>query len=419
MSAFFSQGNLLYGVVYLIDNKPIDPAFLNMLRMAIEGGQAQNLPLDMDNPSILNSLRLEAIVDPEADGMQLVARRINLGSLGGDYTVTLKFPKNPKLLWSVGTAQALINFGRSMLDVGNTKGGNVVFYAYQKPYLSVIRKSKRKQYQAEFEEIYTKKSVLDDFLCYSRSDSIVLDEPSENELDVQNDQQIHDDSPITSAEPKNTLHQAPFKAEVPLSTDLALSALDIIERQEAAEITQLERERAIVLEQLKAAILNYVITFNADPSGIVRERLEGKYILNNNHISPLVVNGDLKLVLPAYDETPINMPAMCRTIYLLFLKHQHDGIVLKHISDYRQEIEEIYSMVMPGRDEVLASAAIDNLCDPFSNNLTQYISKINRCISNVILNDKIAANYHIKGKRGKPYRINLNPDMITLPKAVI
>ena len=402
-----SPSNLLYGVVYLIDNKPIDPNFLNMLRAAVEGGQAQNLPIDMDNPSLLNSLRLETIVDPDADGMQLVARRINLGSLGGDYTVTLKFPKNPKLLWSVGTAQALVNFGRTMLDVSNTQGGNVVYDANPQPRAS-MGIPYREEYQADFEEIYAEEPKQDKPCPVPKASA----SKGTNWLKFWTKRQF---KPAKHTVDQDTAPQSTMPSS---STGLALSALDIISQQEELEINQLERERAIALEQLKAAILNYVITFNADPSGLVRERLEGKYILTSDRLSPLVVNGDLKLVLPAYDETPIKMPALHRTIYLLFLKHQREGIVLKHIANYRQEIEEIYAMVMPGRDETRAKAAIDNLCDPFNNILTQYISKINRCISNVILNDNIAANYHIKGKKGEPYSISLNPEMITLPKAV-
>ena len=113
----------------------------------------------------------------------------------------------------------------------------------------------------------------------------------------------------------------------------------------------------------------------------------------------------------------VKMPAMCRTIYILFLKHS-EGIALRNISEYRADLENIYSMVMPGRSEEKAKEAIENLIDPMSNTLNEYISKIKRCFKTCILDDELASQYCITGKRGEPYRIALDPALITLPRAV-
>ena len=47
-----------------------------------------------------------------------------------------------------------------------------------------------------------------------------------------------------------------------------------------------------------------------------------------------MVNNDLKIVLPNYNEVEVKMPAMCRTIYILFLKHP-EGIALRDIAGHR------------------------------------------------------------------------------------
>ena len=130
-----------------------------------------------------------------------------------------------------------------------------------------------------------------------------------------------------------------------------------------------------------------------------------------------MVNNDLKIVLPNYNEVEVKMPAMCRTIYILFLKHP-EGIALRDIAGHRANLESIYSVVKPGRSEEKAKESIDNLLDPMSNTLNEYISKINRCFKSCILNDKLADHYCITGKRGETYRIDLAPELITLPKAV-
>ena len=188
---------------------------------------------------------------------------------------------------------------------------------------------------------------------------------------------------------------------------------------EEDEIINIEREREMALKAIQAQILDYVTKFHADPSQLINTLLEGKIVIGQkDQLSPLVVNNDLKIVLPYYNEVEVKMPAMCRAIYILFLKHT-EGIALRNISDYRAELENIYSIVMPGRNEEKAKEAIDNLLDPMSNTLNEYISKIKRCLKSCIIDEKLASNYIITGKRGESYRIALDPSLITLPCAVI
>jgi hypothetical protein len=129
----------------------------------------------------------------------------------------------------------------------------------------------------------------------------------------------------------------------------------------------------------------------------------------------------MKIVLPEYDEMEIRMPAMCRTIYILFMKHRvqsSSGIILKNIDEYRDEIIDIYSMVKPGANEARVEESVNNLCDPFSEALNQTISRANRCIRNVITDKELAKQYIISGSRGKEYSIDLAPELMTLPRAI-
>ena len=81
-------------------------------------------------------------------------------------------------------------------------------------------------------------------------------------------------------------------------------------------------------------------------------------------------------------------------------------------------MEHIYSLVMPGRDDARARRTLDNLCDPMSNTLNEYISKIKRCVATCIINGDLARHYCITGKRNEAYRIYLDPSLVTLPRAV-
>jgi hypothetical protein len=115
------------------------------------------------------------------------------------------------------------------------------------------------------------------------------------------------------------------------------------------------------------------------------------------------------------------MPAMCRTLYILFMKHRKlgsEGIVLKYIDTYRDELIDLYSLVKPGASDERVKRTVDNMCSPYSESLHQTISRINRCIRNVITDKQLAQDYCIMGERGQQYGIELAPDLIELPRAV-
>lgn len=190
---------------------------------------------------------------------------------------------------------------------------------------------------------------------------------------------------------------------------------DLLTQNEQKELSDIDREQQRALEELKQAVLNYVLTYHTDPSKIIQEHISGKFIVAPDKLSPIIINSNTDIVLPHYDELNVKMPALHKAIYILFLCHHNDGIVLKDFDHYRNELMNIYSVVMPGRDEHLAQVTIDNLCNPLNNTLSEYISKINRRFKMVIKKQDIAEHYCIKGKRGEAYRVNISPELLSLP----
>ncbi len=209
----------------------------------------------------------------------------------------------------------------------------------------------------------------------------------------------------------------------PVSRELAppSTSYEIIDRSEANELALLDKRKQQALHQLRMAVLNYISTCHDDPAEVIAEVITGKFIPSKKDAGPLVINGDLRIVLPAYDETEVEMPAMCRTVYLLFLKHRlmgEPGICQKNIADYRNELFEIYSLIKPGSKEENVRRAIDTLCDTTSNALNVNISRIKHCFENVILDHDVAKRYCITGRRGEPYSIALPIDQISMPRAI-
>lgn len=126
--------------------------------------------------------------------------------------------------------------------------------------------------------------------------------------------------------------------------------------------------------------------------------------------SKLVIDERYRILLPDYD-IEIKMNALWRAIYILFLRHE-EGIVLKDIGDYRDELASIYKHIASGEYERM-KATIDDVTTPGSDNFRQYLSKINRAFNAVLAVD-LAQHYIISGARGSAYRIRLERSNVSI-----
>lgn len=193
-----------------------------------------------------------------------------------------------------------------------------------------------------------------------------------------------------------------------------------VEAEEVREFERINSEYERDVRDLRTRIVAFIAKYHQDPQQVMTMMLEGKVLLGATP-GHVLVNGDMKIVLPEYDEMEIKMPAMCRTLYILFMKRRLQsgkGIILKNIDEYRDEIIDIYSLVKPGANEDKVEESVNNLCDPLGDSLNQMISRANRCIRNVITDKELAKQYIIAGTRGGEYSIGLEPELMTLPRAV-
>ncbi len=206
-----------------------------------------------------------------------------------------------------------------------------------------------------------------------------------------------------------------------LPTTAESSDVQDLEVEEIRETREIESEYERDVRDLRARIVAFIAKYHQDPEQVMSVMLEGKVLLGPTP-GRLLVNGDMKIVLPDYDEMEIKMPAMSRTLYILFMKHRVmglDGFELKNIDQYRDEMVNIYSLVKPGADDDRVRRTVDNLCDPFSNSLNEAISRANGFIRKCIVDKNLQKQYLISGARGGKYSIGLSPEMIALPNAVM
>lgn len=184
-------------------------------------------------------------------------------------------------------------------------------------------------------------------------------------------------------------------------------------------IRHLELQKMQILDNISRLISNYVSQTHSLPSSAEIQRLIGGLIhIGDSGPSKIHVDNNLQIWLPDYDNINFPFSALQKTLYFLFLRHP-EGIALADMNTYRGELESIYNLVMPNREEELARVTLDRLTDTYDNeSLRQQLSKIKRIVKAKITNDSIAEKYYITGQRGCPYSIHVGSDMITLPRAL-
>lgn len=188
-----------------------------------------------------------------------------------------------------------------------------------------------------------------------------------------------------------------------------------IHNNEADLVSKVEYNKKIYIDKITSIILDYVTRFNeTPPMEMINEIVKGKLSISPKRPSKVVINNDLKIILPEYNEVEIRLTPLLRSIYILFLLHP-EGIVLKHINDYHKEIEEIYLFIKPNGNDRLMKASIKDICNPVGDSLRQKLSKINRIIKSVVLNPQLADSYTINGDRGQKYNIEIAPNLRIYP----
>lgn len=89
----------------------------------------------------------------------------------------------------------------------------------------------------------------------------------------------------------------------------------------------------------------------------------------------LYVDERFNIILPMNGNVEITLEPLPKALYLLFLHHP-EGILLKNISEYSEELEYIYRKVSRRANPTVIYRLIDNVTNPISNNLNKNISVI-------------------------------------------
>lgn len=196
----------------------------------------------------------------------------------------------------------------------------------------------------------------------------------------------------------------------------AMLPVDATADPEERDLTEAERLREQYLRIVGQVVINYVSLTHADPHPLLGDTLAStNIVLAPKGLSPLVIDSDLHIRLTDYDNAEIRLHTLSKALYILFLCHP-EGIRLIDIDRHRQELQDIYEVIMPQRDDDASTSIIDNVVNPLSGTLNQNISRIKRFFKTVIMDDAVARQYYITGERGEAYGIALPRRLVTIPK---
>lgn len=111
------------------------------------------------------------------------------------------------------------------------------------------------------------------------------------------------------------------------------------------------------------------------------------------------------ILLSGEKRVEVKMEPIIKAVYLLFLNHP-EGIVLKCLPDYREELTKIYLLLKPTELRDRARKSIMDVTNPTLNSINEKCARIRKLFTE-ILPKSVAKYYAITGKRGEAKKIDL------------
>ena len=128
-------------------------------------------------------------------------------------------------------------------------------------------------------------------------------------------------------------------------------------------------------------------------------------------LSRLTITTAGKVILSDWaNGTEVKMDDLTKALYFFYLRHP-EGVALKELQKYEKEILHYY-MTITGRDDPqVIIKSVQNLLDPYNNNLNVCLSRIKKAFKDVV-GDRIAKFYYVDGRYAEPRMIALDRDYV-------
>ena len=137
-------------------------------------------------------------------------------------------------------------------------------------------------------------------------------------------------------------------------------------------------------------------------------------------LSRLIITDDYRFILADYNNTEVELQPVHKAVYLLFLNHP-EGIEFKRLTEYREELLNIYMKTARWMDKEKIVESVDKLVDPLDNAINEKCSRIKKVFLDLM--DEYRASYYIisghtqKHIAGRVWFERLK--VITLPRELV
>lgn len=142
----------------------------------------------------------------------------------------------------------------------------------------------------------------------------------------------------------------------------------------------------------------------------VGEHLLMELIRPKKKLSQLLITKDYRLFLSDYNNMEIKMEPLVKAVYLLFLNHP-EGILFKHLPDYREELTQIYIRLKPNGMSDKVRHSIEDVTNPLLNSINEKCARIRGAFVGQF-DDWLSKHYYIDGMRAKAKKIDLPRDLV-------
>lgn|SRR5574344_897682 len=113
-------------------------------------------------------------------------------------------------------------------------------------------------------------------------------------------------------------------------------------------------------------------------------------------LSPLLITKNYRFILTSLQQE-VDLSPIHKAVYILFLHHP-EGIEFKHLTDYREELLDIYKKVATRMDVDKIEETVDRLVDPLDNAINEKCSRIKNAFR-ALMDEYSACYYEISGHK--------------------
>ena len=144
---------------------------------------------------------------------------------------------------------------------------------------------------------------------------------------------------------------------------------------------------------------------------LIKKRLTEIQVLEGMDTGERIrITKDFRILLPERFDTEVRLRPLVKTVFLLFLRHP-EGIRFGELTDYRQELTELYMGISPCSDAETARERSARLTDPRDNSIHEKAANLSAALSKYFKPARLPA-YTITGKAGTPKRIRLDRALV-------